>query len=107
GNIVLSGASSLADQGFLIIGSNNTGFAETMSNVPTVAAGSSRVTNQWLAQTSGSVGTVNLSFDLTGITTTGTKGTSTDFRLVTDNDGDGDFTTGTQGYYTPTSWTNS
>jgi len=106
-NIALSNASSLTDQGFMMVGSNNAGTGEITTNVPTVAAGSSRLQDQWLVQNTGTVGTVDVAVDLTGITTTGTKGTSTDFRLVTDNDGDGDFTTGTQGYYTPTSWTSS
>ncbi len=106
-NIALSNASSLTDQGFMMVGSNNAGTGEITTNVPTVAAGSSRLQDQWLVQNTGTVGTVDVAVDLTGVTTTGTKGTSTDFRLVTDNDGDGDFTTGTQGYYTPTSWTSS
>jgi len=108
-NIILSAPSNLTDQGFLIVGSNNTGTAETQSNVPTVAAGSWRMTNQWLVQNTGTgtVGTVNVGVDLNGVSlaSSGSSvGTSTDFRLVTDDDGDGNFTTGTQTYYTPTSW---
>jgi len=105
GNIVLSNPTALADQGFMIVGSNNTGFAETTTNLsPLAAPGSQRLTNQWLVQHTGTVGNVDLSFDFTGITTTGTIGTTTDFRLLVDQDGDGDFTTGGQGIYTPTSF---
>lgn len=105
GNITLANPSALSDQGFTLIGSNNTGFAETTSNLPTLAAaGSKRLATQWLVQNSGTVGYVDVNFDFTGITTTGVVGTSSDFRLVTDNDGDGNFTTGTQTFYGPSSW---
>jgi hypothetical protein len=105
GNIVLANPASLADQGFLLVGSNNAGFAETTTNMTTLAtAGSERLTTQWLVQNNGTVGPVDLSFDFTGIATTGTIGTSSEFRLDVDNDGDGDFTTGTQELYEPASW---
>jgi hypothetical protein len=109
-NITLSSPSTPTDQGFMMVGSNNAGTAQTQANVPTVASGSWRLSDQWLVQNTGTVGTVNVAVDLTGVNLTAsgsTLGTSSDFRLVTDNDGDGDFTTGTQSYYTPTSWTSS
>lgn len=105
GNIVLSNPSALSDQGFMIVGSNNAGFAETTTNLPTTApGGAKRLTTQWLVQNTGTVGQVDFSFDFTGIPTTGTIGNSGDFALVVDNNGDGDFTTGTQSVYAPTSW---
>ena len=106
GNVVLSSPSSLTDQNFLIVGNNNAGFAESSANLPTadVSNGSLRLAQQWLVQNTGNVGTLTLSFDFTGITTTGVVGTSSDFRLLVDKDGDGDFTTGSQEYYQPTSW---
>ena len=107
-NITLSSPSSLSDQGFMIVGSNNAGTGQSQSNVPTVAGGSWRLNDQWLVQNTGTVGTVNVAVDLTGVDLTAsgsTLGTSNEFRLVTDNDGDGNFTSGTQSYYTPTSWT--
>ncbi|HVS97528.1 MAG TPA: T9SS type A sorting domain-containing protein [Puia sp.] len=105
GNIVLANPSNLSDGGFMMIGSNNAGFAETTTNLPpTSPVGAKRLATQWLVQNTGTVGTVDLSFDFTGITTTGTIGTSSDFALVVDNNGDGDFTTGTQSVYAPTSW---
>jgi hypothetical protein len=109
-NITLSSPSTPTDGGFLMVGSNNAGTAETQGNVPTVATNSWRLADQWLVQNTGTVGTVNVAVDLTGISLASsgsTVGTSSDFRLVTDNDGDGDFTSGTQSYYTPTSWTNT
>ena len=106
GNIVLSNPTALTNQGFMLVGSNNAGLTETTTNLPTLAGpGSERLATQWLVQNTGSVGNVNASFDFTGLTVTGTIGTTSDFRLVTDNDGDGNFTTGTQTYYGPSSFT--
>ena len=107
-NITLSSPSSPSNQQFMIVGSNNAGTAQSQSNVPIVANGSWRLNNQWLVQNTGTVGTVNVAVDLTGVDLTAsgsTLGTSSEFRLVTDNDGDGNFISGTQSYYTPTSWT--
>lgn len=105
GNILIQNPSSLSDQGFMVIGSNNQGFAETGSNLPTTSPiGAKRLANQWLVQNSGTVGTVDLSFDFTGIPTTGTIGTSSDFALLVDHDGDGDFTTGSPSVIAPSSW---
>jgi len=108
GNIVVSSTGAVSDQNFLIVGSNNAGLTETTTNLPALAtAGSERLATQWVVQNTGNVGLVNLSFDFTGLTVTGTIGTTSDFRLVLDNDGDGDFTTGTtnQVYYAPSSFT--
>ncbi len=105
GNIVLSNPSSLSDQSFMIIGSNNAGLTETTTNLPLAAPiGSERLATQWLVQTSGTPGTVNLSFDFTGLTVTGAIGTTADFRLLVDEDGDGDFTTGFVSYIAPSSF---
>jgi hypothetical protein len=107
GNIVVATTAAVADQNFLIVGSNNAGLTETTTNMPALAtAGSERLATQWVVQNTGNVGPVNLSFDFTGLTVTGTIGTTSDFRLVLDNDGDGDFTTGVsnQVYYAPSSF---
>jgi len=106
GNIVLSNPSALNDQTFVIVGSNNAGLTETTTNLPPAAtAGSERLATQWLVTTTGNPGTVNVSFDFTGLTVTGAIGTVADFRLAVDNDGDGDFTTGFIGLYEPSSFT--
>lgn|GEM_PF-712808 len=107
GNIVLANPSALADQSFLLVGSSNAGFAQIGTNLPLAAAGSQRLATQWLVQSAGAIGTVDLSFDFTGIGTTGTIGSTSDFRLIVDNDGDGDFSTGTTNYFNPTSWNGS
>ncbi len=104
-NIVLSNPSALSNNDFLIIGNDNAAVTETSTDLPVSASGSKRIVREWKAQHTNNVGTVNVGFDLTGLTITGTIGTTTDFRLMVDADGDGDFTTGTIRYYTPTSFT--
>jgi hypothetical protein len=52
-------------------------------------------------QHTGNIGTVDLSIDLSGITTTGVIGQSSNFRLMVDADGDGNFATGTPTFYNP------
>jgi len=106
GNITLSSPSSLSDQSFMMVGSNNAGLTETTTNLPPAAtAGSERLATQWLVTTVGTPGTVNVSFDFTGLTVTGTIGTVSDFRLAVDDDGDGDFTTGFIQLIQPSSFT--
>ncbi len=93
GNLVLSSPSSLStDLNFLVIGHNTAALSEISSNMSALAAGSQRLARQWKVQHTGNVGTVNLDIDLTGITTTGDPSTPTNFRLMIDPDGDGDFT---------------
>lgn len=102
-NITLSNPSSLSDLSFLVLGNDNGAVTEgTPANVPTIAAGSKGLARTWKAQVTGTPGTVDLALDLNGITVTGT--TANDFRLIVDNDGNGDFTDGQIGYYTPTSY---
>lgn len=105
GNIVLSNASALSDLEFMLTGHNNAALTETTSDLPATATGSQRLVREWKIQHTGNLGTVNISFDLAGITTTGVVGTVTDFKLMVDEDGDGDFTTGTVSFYTPASFT--
>ncbi|HEU4471296.1 MAG TPA: hypothetical protein VFR58_09445 [Flavisolibacter sp.] len=102
-NIVLSNPSALTtDQTFLLIGHDNASLTQTTTNIPPVAAGSQRLARQWKVQSTGSAGSVSLAIHLNGLTVTGTN--PTDFRLMVDLDGNGDFTTGTVFYYTPVSY---
>jgi hypothetical protein len=106
GNIVLSDPSALTmDNSFLILGHDNGALAQTPVDVPVAAGGSQRFVREWKVQHTGSVGTVNLSFDFTGIHGIIGVGTVANFRLVVDADGDGNFLTGTQRFYTPTGFT--
>jgi hypothetical protein len=106
GNIVLSDPSALTtDNNFLMIGNDNGALTETATDVPVSAGGSQRFVREWKVQHTGNVGTLNLNFDFTGIPGIIGVGTATNFRLVVDADGDGNFLTGTQRFYTPTGFT--
>ena len=108
GNMVITTTAPVSDQNFLIIGSDNGALTETTTNLSSNASvGSERLARQWVAQSTGNVGLVNLSFDFTNLTITGHIPTLSAFGLVVDNDGDGDFTTGTGGqfFYAPSSFT--
>jgi hypothetical protein len=95
GNIVLSNPSALNNLDFIVLGDNGGSLAEQTTNLPTgTPVGVERVGRQWQINHTNATGTtVTLTFNTTGLTT----GSSvTDFALLTDNDGDGNFATGTQ-----------
>jgi Secretion system C-terminal sorting domain len=107
GNLVLSTGTALADKQFLMIGNNAGALTEHTiatgeGNVLTV--GSKRVLRNWKVQNTGTVGAVGLSFDTTGLTLSGGSVLS-NFRLMLDTDGDGDFTTGASSFYIASSAT--
>lgn len=87
-----------ADKSYLLVGDNNGATAEQTTDLPSVyVTGSKRVGREWKASTTG-IAPVNLEmkFDLSTVTPAlaGTL-TAADMELIIDNDGDGDFTTGT------------
>ncbi len=98
-NVVISSPSGLATGEFLLVGHNNAavGTVQNDALVPTSLAGSSRLSRQWKVQHTGDVGTVSVAFDLNGLGIS--TATASDFRLIVDADGDGNFQTGTQRYY--------
>jgi hypothetical protein len=105
GNLVLTTTSALTNQHFLMIGTDSLSLSEetiTAAIGPTVAIASSRLVRTWRVQNTGSVGNVNLSFDKTGLALTGGS-TVANYYLMIDNDGDGNFTTGTQTFIPATS----
>jgi len=100
GNLVLKTSSALANGQFLMIGTDSAALTEetiTAAMGPAAAIGSKRLVRTWKAQTTGAVSSVNLSFDMTGLTLSGAS-VATNYYLLIDNDGDGNFTTGTQTY---------
>jgi hypothetical protein len=105
GNIVLSSPSSLDNLDFLQVGNDNAALTEITTDLPASAVGSKRFTREWKVQHTGNVGTVSFSFDFTGLTTTGVIGNTGDFRLMIDEDGNGNFSNGTIRYYSPVSFT--
>ncbi len=105
GNLVLKTATALADQHFLMIGTDSASLQEeaiTAAIGPAVAIPSWRTIRTWRVQNTGAVGAVSLSFDKTGLTLKG-GATATNYYLVFDNDGDGNFNTGTQTFIPATS----
>jgi len=102
GNIILTPVSPITvDQSFLMIGTDSSALTETSSNLPAAAAGGSRLIRNWKVANTNTVGPVNLSFDFTGLTVTGTIGTAADFRLMVNTAGDPTFATGTTHFYGP------
>ena len=105
GNLVLTTASALANQHFLMIGTDSLPLTEetiTAAIGPSTAVASSRLVRTWRVQNTGSVGNVNLSFDKTGLALSGGS-TVANYYLLIDNDGDGNFNTGTQTFIPATS----
>ncbi len=64
-------------------------------------SGGARLIRNWKVANTNTVGPVNLSFDFTGLTVTGTIGTPGDFRLMVNTAGDPTFATGTTAFYGP------
>lgn len=107
GNLLLKTSAALADQHFLMIGTDSAALSEetiTSAMGPAVAVASKRLIRTWLVQNTGAVGNVTLSFDNTGLTLSG-AGTAANYYLMIDNDGDGNFNTGTQTFYNASSIT--
>ena len=106
GNIVVSSTSPLTiDQSFLMIGNDNNTLTESPSNLPASAVGSSRLARNWFVQNTNFNGPVGLSFDLTGLTVSGTIGTTTDFRLIVNDASDPTYASGNTAFYTPNNFT--
>jgi len=97
-NLVLSQV-SLTDKQFLVVGNDAGALTEhtiAAGEAPVVAEGSQRLVRNWRSQNTGSLTNVDLDFDISGLTLTGGT-TITNYRLMIDDDGDGDyFNTGTQ-----------
>ncbi|MGL2988032.1 beta strand repeat-containing protein, partial [Flavobacterium sp. RSSA_27] len=93
GNIVLSAPSSLDTNDFLIIGHDNGALTEQTTDLPIDENGNNRFAREWKVKHTGDVGTVNLQFDLTGLCLSGIQ--ASDYTLVIDADGNGNFTDGT------------
>ena len=104
GNLVLSSPAILRDKQFLMIG--NDSIAPTQSVIPaggsSIAAGSTRINRSWKVANTGGVGAVNLSFDTTGLGAQQGGVVISNYSLMIDNDGDGNFNTGTLSFFTAT-----
>jgi predicted esterase len=94
GNLVLKANGPLADRSFLVIGHTTGTLTEQSTDLPANTAGANRLTREWKVVNTGGVSNVNMSFDTIGLTLSGGANLN-NFRLLIDNDGDGNFTTGT------------
>jgi len=84
------------DKSYMFWATNSTSMATINTNTPKGSCVTERLAQQWKVQYanfSPAAKQLAFSFDLTGVTYTGTD--TRDFTLLIDNDGDGDFTTGT------------
>ncbi len=90
GNIVLSNPSSLDDGDYLLIGHDNGSLIQQSTEAPSDLSYNQRVGREWFVKQTGNVGTIDLTFDITGLSLTGNA--NTDFILLVDTDND--FTTG-------------
>lgn len=88
---LLNSNSFAADNTFMMWGNDNGGLSEITSDVPDNIY--SRLEREWRIQETATVGAVDIEIDITGIAVTGSE--MSDFELLIDTDGDGDFTTGT------------
>ncbi len=94
GNLVLKAIAPLADKSFLVIGHTVGTLSEINTDLPATATGAVRLEREWKVNNTGTVGAVDLSFDTVGLTLSGANNLS-NFLLLIDEDGDGDFNTGT------------
>ena len=100
GNIRLASPSSMDDGDFLMIGHDNGDLTEQLTDLPQDLIGYARLGREWKVKQTGNVGSFNFAYDLTGLSLTGSI--LGDFKLIIDEDGDGDFTTGQVQELTPT-----
>ncbi len=81
------------DSMFTIIGDNDSTLTQQSSDLPTsISSCASRLKREWKAQVTGDPVEAEYRFDLS--TATGIGTTLTDFRIIIDEDGNGDFTNG-------------
>ena len=107
GNIILAADPGQVDNlEFMMIGHNADPLSETGEDLPLTLNNSSlRLAREWKVKRTGDPGPVSLSFDLLGINLTGGRNDPIDFALLIDEDGDGNFRTGTYTLHVPTSIT--
>lgn len=99
GNIILTGKAATFDEGeYLLVANDGRTLSETTVELPPLFYGARRLEREWLVQQTGNTGAIDVSFDTKGLTLSGDLSRPTDFALLIDEDGDGDFTTGTVSY---------
>ncbi|MEO7309021.1 MAG: T9SS type A sorting domain-containing protein [Chitinophagaceae bacterium] len=103
GNLILSTPTPFTNMQFLLLGNDSGLLSEQdVTTGPAEAVGSKRVMRNWQIQNTGGAPAVNLSYDMSGFVYTGGT-TANNYRLMVDEDGDGDYTTGTVDFVRPVS----
>lgn len=109
GNLVLTALTTLGNQQFLMIGTDSATLTEeqiTSTMGPATAVSSWRTTRTWKVQNTGSIATAQLTFDMTGLSLKGGT-TASNYWLLVDPDGDGNFLTGATHFYQATGITSN
>jgi hypothetical protein len=103
GNIILSNASSLVNNGFLMIGHDTNALTEINAMVGVNFI--KRVQRTWKVQSTGNPGSITLSYDVTGLTYSAQS--FNDYVLLVDPTGTGDFSSGSVVQYPAASLANN
>lgn len=91
------------DESYLLWGHNSDGLTEISSELP--AGISHRLQREWRVQETGTIGGIVLNFELSGLSLSGSL--AVEFKLLIDEDGDGNFTTGSIRQINPGSLVNN
>jgi pimeloyl-ACP methyl ester carboxylesterase len=106
GNLVVATNTSLLNNRFLMIGNDAavlTQHVVSAAEASTIAVGSTRVGREWKVINTGGVGAVDISWDTTGLGLQSGGTIVNNYALMVDNDGDGDFKTGTLSFFNASS----
>ena len=85
-NILMSNPSSLDDGDYLMVGHDNAPLAEQTNELPAGLIGGKRLSREWYVQKVGDAGTIEMSFDITGLSLSGKADYK--YKLLLDNDND-------------------
>jgi pimeloyl-ACP methyl ester carboxylesterase len=108
GNLVLAAKTTMLDKSFLMIGNDSAALTQrviTAAEGPLAIQGAIRVGRTWKVNNTGNVGAVDLSFDSTGLGTLSGGALLSNYALLIDNDGDGNYKTGVLSAFYATSAT--
>jgi len=82
GNVVLSSASSLNNGDFLLVGHDNAVLTFSTTELPGTLGSYKGVAREWLIDRTNDVGTVALTFDMTGISGITVGGAASDYAIL-------------------------
>ena len=102
GNLILTNPRSFSDGDFIMVGHDNAALTEQVTDLPFTNAGKTRLSREWKVKHTNNSGTIDLTFDLNGTCLSGIL--NTDYKLLIDEDGNGDFTNGTVTEVSPSAY---